>query len=30
MPLLKSGQIVEDTWLNIDDEQAVPATGDVM
>jgi len=30
MPLLKSGQIVEDTWLNIDDEQAVPATGDVI
>lgn len=30
MPLLKSGQIVQDTWLNIDDEQTVPANGDVI
>lgn len=30
MPLLKSGQIVEDTWLYIDNEQDVPANGDVV
>lgn len=30
MPLLKSGQIVEDTWLHLDDEQEVPAHGDVI
>lgn len=30
MPLLKSGQIVEDTWLHIDDEQDVPSSGDIV
>lgn len=30
MPLLKSGQIVEDTWVHLDDEQVVPARGDVI
>lgn len=30
MPLLKSGEIVEDTWLHVDDEQSVPALGDVV
>jgi uncharacterized protein (DUF934 family) len=30
VPLLKSGQIVEDTWLLLDDEQEVPARGDVI
>lgn len=30
MPLLKSGQITKDTWLQIDDEQEVPARGDVI
>ena len=30
MPLLKSGQIVEDNWLNIDDEHAIPEKGDIV
>lgn len=30
MPLLKSGQIVEDTWLHLDDEQDIPAGVDVV
>lgn len=30
MPLLKSGQIVEDTWLHLDDKQEVPARGDIV
>ena len=30
MPLLKSGQIVEDTWLHLDDEQEMPVRGDVI
>jgi uncharacterized protein (DUF934 family) len=30
MPLLKSGQIVEDTWLHLDDEHEMPVDGDVI
>lgn len=30
MPLLKSGQIVEDAWVNISDEQELPKSGDII
>lgn len=30
MPLIRDGQIVEDTWTHIDDESALPESGDVI
>lgn len=30
MPLLKSGQIIEDMWLDITDEQTIPEHGDII
>lgn len=30
MPLLKSGQIIEDTWLDVSDKQDIPEQGDII
>ncbi len=30
MPLLKEGALIDDTWMHVDDETALPATGGVI